>query len=570
MEENVASRPLLARQFEWLLQHCVVKITTGPNTWGTGFFVGNNLILTCAHVIRAAGSSLPVTWAGRHGIASPRERADLSKQDLALLHVEPTWRRRHPCVNLDPGVAAGDFCYVFGFSDQRPDGDPVLAQVDGQLGTMLKLRAGQVRPGHSGSPVLNLRTGHVCGIIQTTRDRSQDLGGIARIIADPQILSHNKTFTANCDAWERVRARASLDKLPDATVRRYLEAIVYQYENWGAFNHEVDGIGPTERRSMLISKMAASDLYHHYIPLSCHFFQPWFSGRSQENTRSKARKQFLLRLREAGWTHKSSKRRYAMPDSGKIDSLLELWSRTPEDAGAPRILLVLGDYGTGKSSVALHFVHMLARRRLVEPRRHSRIPIYVDLRDYRRVRRADEFLLEQLRNFDINLTPVKLNQWLSSGQVILIFDGFDEMSSRQSYAETLANFREILRVVAPESKLLLTSRTHYFRSDLEVTWILDNRAVTIKQPLLEALEQNSHYAVVEIDALSDDQIIEHLARRLPKAILDNIVTTLNTSYNLRDLAKRPVLLELICGGSGFLDSGISLGLTGSIRGETWV
>ncbi len=25
-----------------------------------------------------------------------------------------------------------------------------------------------------------------------------------------------------------------------------------------------------------------------------------------------------------------------------------------------------------------------------------------------------------------------------------------------------------------------------------------------------------------------------------------------------------------CGGSGFLDSGISLGLTGSIRGETWV
>jgi len=34
-----------------------------------------------------------------------------------------------------------------------------------------------VRPGMSGSPLLNQRTGKVCGIVKFTRDRSFNLGG---------------------------------------------------------------------------------------------------------------------------------------------------------------------------------------------------------------------------------------------------------------------------------------------------------------------------------------------------------------------------------------------------------
>lgn len=55
--------------------------------------------------------------------------------------------------------------------------------------------------------MLNLRTSHVCGIIQITRDRGLDLGGIGWIINDPQIIEYNTAFNADCDVWERVSAK---------------------------------------------------------------------------------------------------------------------------------------------------------------------------------------------------------------------------------------------------------------------------------------------------------------------------------------------------------------------------
>lgn len=43
----------------------------------------------------------------------------------------------------------------------------------------MKLKQGQSRPGLSGAPLLNLRTGGVCGIVKSSRDRDSDLGGRA-------------------------------------------------------------------------------------------------------------------------------------------------------------------------------------------------------------------------------------------------------------------------------------------------------------------------------------------------------------------------------------------------------
>ena len=49
----------------------------------------------------------------------------------------------------------------------------------GKQGKVIKLKGGQVRPGLSGAPLLNQRTGKVCGVIRTTRDKRIDLGSEA-------------------------------------------------------------------------------------------------------------------------------------------------------------------------------------------------------------------------------------------------------------------------------------------------------------------------------------------------------------------------------------------------------
>ncbi len=50
----------------------------------------------------------------------------------------------------------------------------------------LKLRSGQIRPGMSGAPVINESSGHICGLVEGTRDRRTDLGGFAHpVLGDP-------------------------------------------------------------------------------------------------------------------------------------------------------------------------------------------------------------------------------------------------------------------------------------------------------------------------------------------------------------------------------------------------
>lgn len=169
-------------QLEDLLQQCTVKLTIpGQNGWGTGFFVAPGLILTCAHVVKKAnGQPVQMWWQNQEWAEAAVEKSLPDPDDLALLRV--TLPGAHPCVYLDEeAVRSREPLYLFGYPDQDfPNGCPVTFDCEGLTGdqpALIKFALGQVRPGMSGSPLLNQRTGKVCGIVKFTRDRSIDLGG---------------------------------------------------------------------------------------------------------------------------------------------------------------------------------------------------------------------------------------------------------------------------------------------------------------------------------------------------------------------------------------------------------
>lgn len=162
-----------------LFHHCTVRIAiAGKVGYGTGFFIAPGCILTCAHVVKAASSgtvAIEVLW---HGETYPAQQGYMGTDvDLAILHIDLT---DHPCVFLHEEIHPFDSLYTYGYADDYPDGDPatfVLEGKAGEQGEYLKFKTGQVRPGFSGAPLLNTRTGYVCGIIRSTRDRNTDLGG---------------------------------------------------------------------------------------------------------------------------------------------------------------------------------------------------------------------------------------------------------------------------------------------------------------------------------------------------------------------------------------------------------
>ncbi|MFC5945608.1 trypsin-like peptidase domain-containing protein, partial [Micromonospora harpali] len=153
---------------------------------GTGFLVAPATVATCAHVLAADGQPAPETALGRVVAAGVsltlrvvpdavfRTRAGL---DLALLAVDQSV----PSVELapvlsSPVIGVGDALWAYGHPDGMfRSGQPATFVYEGQSRRseedplrLLRLRGTPVTAGFSGSPVVNRRTGAVCGMICTS------------------------------------------------------------------------------------------------------------------------------------------------------------------------------------------------------------------------------------------------------------------------------------------------------------------------------------------------------------------------------------------------------------------
>jgi len=71
---------------EQLVRQCVVKILV-PHDWGTGFFVGEGVILTCAHVVNAleVGDTVKFVWQDQEHNATIAQKIPATQADVALL-----------------------------------------------------------------------------------------------------------------------------------------------------------------------------------------------------------------------------------------------------------------------------------------------------------------------------------------------------------------------------------------------------------------------------------------------------------------------------------------------------
>jgi hypothetical protein len=228
-----------------LLGQCVVRIDRGEEFSGNGFFVAPGEILTCAHVVE--GETLTVS---RDDWVSPVEvvasapplvagslPAGFPFPDIALLRV-PDAPDGHPCVLLSAAMPAtgadADVFMLSGFSllatHQRGVEQTATRVVfEGTVGeaAVIKLREGQIPSGFSGCPALNTRTGSVCGVVDSTRDKKSDLGGfaipISVVAGEFEGLLERNRDAHEAGAWKRTaeeertaaaRRRGEAEKLP--------------------------------------------------------------------------------------------------------------------------------------------------------------------------------------------------------------------------------------------------------------------------------------------------------------------------------------------------------------------
>ena len=194
------------------LRRCTVKIDVDGAPKGSGFFVAPGHVVTCAHVLEALDPAAPdparvMVRDIQDDAYRVAKVADLwPDDDLAVLRVEPAYD--HPCVLLIPGLRMNDRLVTFGYPERRREGVPRTLTSEGTTGDdrLHTLAEGQVQPGMSGAPVLNLRTGGVCGVLRLTRNQDQALGGYAIPIEllklrSPKLVTMSDRYHADNRSW---------------------------------------------------------------------------------------------------------------------------------------------------------------------------------------------------------------------------------------------------------------------------------------------------------------------------------------------------------------------------------
>ena len=267
-----------------------------------------------------------------------------------------------------------------------------------------------------------------------------------------------------------------------------------------------------------------------------------------------------------------------------LDHLLE-WAI---DRRTMPFFALLGEYGVGKtvSCKKLTLELLKCRKRAASDKTLPPKPVYLDMRYARGLFRSETSQLGGRRFEHIEIDDLvntifreswkaswkpnaaDLRRLIAGGNVLLVFDGFDEVAAHLHPDEAQNLIGAMWSLLPPGAlspdiakrpggadavQMLISCRTHYFRDLAQ----LEN-LFTGYQGGLE--RGTSFYEAMILLPFTDEQVKNFLVLYLSDE--DKALRTLDTIrniYNLSELVRRPVLLDLICGHLGQIETIVERG-----------
>jgi WD40 repeat protein len=175
----------------------------------------------------------------------------------------------------------------------------------------------------------------------------------------------------------------------------------------------------------------------------------------------------------------------------------------------------------------------------------------IPLRDYAKAVSIESLFSEFFfRKHQIGLPGYSVFEQLNRmGKLLLIFDGFDEMAARVDRQAMINNFWELAKVVGtPGTKAILTCRTEHFPEALEGRSILN---AELKASTSNLTGESPQFEVLELEKFDDQQIKQVLNFKTTPETVDSIIN----NEKLLDLARRPVMIDLIIEALPYIEAG---------------
>jgi WD40 repeat protein/3',5'-cyclic AMP phosphodiesterase CpdA len=209
------------------------------------------------------------------------------------------------------------------------------------------------------------------------------------------------------------------------------------------------------------------------------------------------------------------------------DLLMQLFEWLSVDG--PRFIMLLGDSGRGKT----YLLHQLTRS--FPKQLPGSLPILLELRNLEKAPTLDAIVNQHLYEYHVEgITEPKLRYLISSGRVVILCDGFDELELRVGYENAADYLQTLIGAVGDHAKVVVSSRSQHFQSDEQ-----------LRTALGVNIASNSIIRIASIEDFTEEQILKVLTTLYKgdqvKAqarfrLLENIPDLVGLSHNPRMLS----------------------------------
>lgn len=217
-----------------------------------------------------------------------------------------------------------------------------------------------------------------------------------------------------------------------------------------------------------------------------------------------------------------------------LERKLNAWQK----AKSNKQIVILGAYGTGKTSFLKYYNYLLAKE-ILSGKTKTRIPVFISLTNTSPMHGG---ITERCKSFvseSLGVNYKLFEHLVFKGRILFLLDGFDEMGFIGTKEQRFKQLDSIWQLATKDNKIILTGRPSYFPNEFDL-----NTNLNVKSQGEELIPQVFPYSEkITLDFLTKSQILKSIENTYPNRPEYKKYVTHNIS--ILDLCKRPSLLHIV-------------------------
>lgn len=225
------------------------------------------------------------------------------------------------------------------------------------------------------------------------------------------------------------------------------------------------------------------------------------------------------------------------------------WTKATLENPAPSFAAVLGNLGSGKTSLLQRILEVGCKQYLASPNT-APIPVYIPLGRYKQHSGdIEQMLMSEFKRSGQESYPTGLVRYLlDNRRIILLLDGLDEVHPIQNSQDVLETIAGIFTSVGKQAAAVLSCRRQFFESTEEELAYFGSytkgHLENVQTGITRILRGHPSTYIISVCEFDDGHIEQYLAKRCSMKKKD-VEAFFHKFYGFKEMASTPVLLTMM-------------------------